>query len=319
MNIFCTLFDSFYLTRGLALYRSLVKTGADFRLIVYCFDDACFKILSDLKLPKLDLVTLSEFETPALLRIKDSRTRGEYCWTCTPHVIADALTRFHLSEVTYLDADLFFFSRPELLLEEFKSSGGSVLITEHRYTPEYDQSTLSGTYCVQFITFCSDSNGLTALNWWKDRCTEWCFSRFENGKFGDQKYLDDWTTRFKGVHVLKHLGGGVAPWNIQQYEITGAQSGPLVNGAPVVFYHFHALKWLKNAQINLTGGSYKLPDLAVEFIYRPYVRELKASLEQAQTVSPGFESGKIAREPGLRMFLHDLKCTFKGTYHVVQE
>ncbi|MFN3270416.1 MAG: hypothetical protein ACK42G_07510, partial [Candidatus Kapaibacteriota bacterium] len=34
----------------------------------------------------------------------------------------------------------------------------------------------------------------------------------------DQLYLDDWTERFKGVHVMKHLGGGLAAWNVQQYE-----------------------------------------------------------------------------------------------------
>lgn len=44
-----------------------------------------------------------------------------------------------------------------------------------------------------------------------------CVMQLENGKFGDQKYLDDWTARFKDVHVLQHLGGGIAPWNVQQY------------------------------------------------------------------------------------------------------
>jgi hypothetical protein len=66
--------------------------------------------------------------------------------------------------------------------------------------------------------FDNTEQGLKVLNWWRDRCLEWCFNRFEDGKFGDQKYLDDWTDRFEGIHVLKHLGGGLAPWNVQQYS-----------------------------------------------------------------------------------------------------
>ena len=115
----------------------------------------------------------------------------------------------------------------------------SVLITEHRYTKEYDQSRTSGIYCVQFMTFKNDKNGMEALNWWRNACIEWCYSRFENGKFGDQKYLDDWLNRFKGVHSLKNLGGGVAPWNIQQYDLSKKEF-------ELIFYHFHGFKILEN-------------------------------------------------------------------------
>ena len=110
-----------------------------------------------------------------------------------------------------------FFASPQILLDEMDESE-SVLITPHRYTPQYDQSEKTGIYCVQFVYFRNNQQGRKVLTWWRKACLEWCYNRFEDGRFGDQKYLDDWPERFEGVHVLQHLGGGVAPWNMQQYR-----------------------------------------------------------------------------------------------------
>lgn len=311
----CTLFDSNFLTRGLALYRSLVKTGEDFVLYVYCMDDSVFELLKKLALPGIEPVCLVDFETPALLDVKKTRSAGEYCWTCTPWITRDALERFHLNEITYLDADLYFFASPSLLLKEFHRTNASVLITEHRYTPEYDQSAESGTYCVQFMTFKNDEHGRLALNWWADRCLEWCYARNENGKFGDQKYLDDWTTRFAGVHVLKHLGGGVAPWNVQQYQVT---SGPRVDGTPVVFYHFHKLVWFSSDFFDLCASGYRMGTAVKEFIYRPYTEELKNIATTLRSVAPEAVLGQANAPKGLRPKLRAVKRMMKGTYSVIK-
>lgn len=315
MNHFCTLFDSGYLTRGLALYDSLEKTGEPFRLYIICFDSLAHEILTSLGLENAVLIRLEEFESPELLSVKPGRTRGEYCWTCSSHSIRYVLERFGLDEVTYIDADLYFFAKPSLLLDELRAAGGSILLTEHRYAPRYDHGATSGKYCVQFMTFKKDDRGLAALQWWQDRCIEWCFNRIEDGKFGDQKYLDDWTTRFKGVHVLQHPGGGVAPWNVSRYEV-GA--GPTVGSHPVVFYHFHALKWFTDGHIDL-AENYDLPAGALEHIYSRYVEALKHALRRVQAIQPGFQRGKVERTCGIRRQLSDIKRRLKGNYHVVSE
>ena len=117
-----------------------------------------------------------------------------------------------MKRVTYLDADLWFRKSPAPIFKEFDKSGKDVLITDHAYSPEYDNSEKNGQYCVQFTTFTREG-GETVRKWWEERCIEWCFARFENGKFGDQKYLDDWLERFpEQVHVLslarRHSGCG---------------------------------------------------------------------------------------------------------------
>ncbi len=311
MHNFCTLFDSNYLTRALVMYRSLEETGDEFTLYAVCFDDLSYQILQKLALPRMVAIPLPQFETPALLGVKAGRTAGEYCWTCTPHVIRHVLDTYRLPEVTYVDADLCFYAKPSLLLEEFAASGASVLITEHRYTSRYDHSLTFGIYCVQFMTFKSDARGLKALQWWQDRCLEWCYARLEDGKFGDQKYLDDWTERFEGVHVLQHLGGGVAPWNVQQYTVEQRGGKSLaVNGVPLVFYHFHAYKHYTDGTHDL--GGYKLTPAVVDLIYRPYVRRLKAARAESAAVVPGFDRGQSQRPRSLRSALSRVRRKLTG-------
>jgi hypothetical protein len=159
-----------------------------------------------------------------------------------------------------LDADLYFFSDPSVLIDEMEDN--SVLITEHRYTPKYDLSLESGIYCVQFMTFKNTIKGMNVLNWWRNVCIDWCYAKFEDGKFGDQKYLDDWPSRFEGIHVLKHLGGGLAPWNVQQYDLNNLNFN-------LIFYHFHGLKFLENSKIDLCR--YQISNDVLNLIYKPYI------------------------------------------------
>src|SRR5437588_871788 len=213
---FCTLFDANYLPRGLALYESLKRYAPDARLRVFCMDEVAERILEGLALPDLTVISLAELERhdPDLASVKSDRSQVEYCWTSTPCVIRYCFDHEpELDRITYIDADVFFFSSPQPLLGELGSS--SVQIVPHRYAPEYLQfEESSGIYNVEWLTFRRDHRGLAALNWWRERCIEWCYYRYEDGKLGDQKYLDDWPQRFDGVSVLEHVGGGVAPWNV---------------------------------------------------------------------------------------------------------
>ena len=271
---YCTLFDSGYLSRGLLLYSSLMKHSKDAWLYVFAFDDKSLEILKKMNLPQMTIVSLKEFEDLELLKVKPSRSRAEYCWTCSSSTILYVLNNFKVSNCTYIDADMVFYSNPSILIEGMGDN--SVSIIKHRYTEKYDQSKLSGIYCVQFMTFKKNKDGLKALNWWRDRCLEWCYNRREDGKFGDQKYLDDWLTRFEGIHIIKNLGAGVAPWNVQQYRIF-KKDGKLfgeIGGedVEVIFYHYHALKYFSKDKVYL--GGYKLNKAEIGIIYTPIINKL---------------------------------------------
>jgi hypothetical protein len=269
---FITLFDANYLPRGLALYQSLVRTCPDFRLRVVCMDDESATVLQRLQLPHLVVIPVSALERHdrELARLRNDRTAVEYCWTATPAVCLYALeTEPELTEITYLDADLMFFSDPQPLFAELGQD--AVLIVPHRYAREHrHKAATSGIYNVEWLTFRRDADGLAALRWWHDRCIEWCYARYEDGKMGDQKYLDDWPARFPRVHVLEHPGGGLAPWNVTDHQLDERDSRPTVDGQPLIFYHHHSLRLYRRtpaARLAAAAGQLRSGELATTLFW----------------------------------------------------
>jgi hypothetical protein len=300
MREYCTLFDSNYLAKAVAMYRSLERHAAPFRLTAFTFDEHAPELLAQLALPHLDVVLLRDLEAhdTGLAAVKDDRSAVEYCWTATPALPLYLFdTRPELQEVTYLDADLLFYSDPEPLFAEMGDA--SVLITPHRYAPEYAHHITSGIYNVQFVTFRRTDDGLRVLRWWRERCLEWCYYRLEDGKLGDQKYLDDWPERFSGVHVLEHLGGGLAPWNALQYRLESEEGEVTVDGVPLVFFHFHRVRLRRSGRHAFHPPGYHVPRNVIGLVYRPYLAALDAARAEIERVEPGFTAG-VDEDPPLR-------------------
>ena len=62
MHYYCTLFDSSYLTRGIAMLESLQKHSQDYHLYILAFDDIAYKILNDLNYPHTTIISMQDFE-----------------------------------------------------------------------------------------------------------------------------------------------------------------------------------------------------------------------------------------------------------------
>ncbi len=81
----------------------------------------------------------------------------------------------------YLDADLYFFAPPSKVRAE--EGQASVGIVPHRYAPEQAHLLQYGRYNVGWVSFKNDATGRACLEWWRERCIEWCFDRVEKGRF----------------------------------------------------------------------------------------------------------------------------------------
>ena len=153
------------------------------------------------------------------------------------------------ARATYIDADLFFYTSPMTLFAELDAADKDILITEHALAPRYEIAAENGRFCVQFMPFRRTGAAARVSAWWQERCIEWCYARIEDGKCGDQKYLDVWPQLFGDVvHVLSNRDLALGPWNAQyRFALAGGPVTP-------VFYHFHSLRIVETNRLRLFTG-----------------------------------------------------------------
>ncbi|MDJ1172667.1 hypothetical protein [Roseofilum capinflatum] len=301
MRYFCTYFDHNYLPKGLALYQSLQKFCGDFELWVLCLSRICYDALQKLNYPNVHLIPLDKLERsdPDLLRAKQNRTIVEYYFTCTPCLPLYVLRNNpQIDLLTYLDSDLFFYSDLQPIYQEIGDR--SIAIIEHRFSPDCLELKQFGIYNVGWLSFRADQNALNCLQWWRERCIEWCYDRPEPTRFADQKYLDDWLERFSGVVVIHHKGANVSHWNTNNYQIHKSGNNIFVDELPLIFFHFHGFKsYKKGFEISSLNPQFKLANLQerriFEFIYSPYIKTLKDITHMMGDVLPGLSIHRSLR------------------------
>ena len=297
MAKYCTYFDEIYLSRGELMIQSLLTQESDAEVFVLALSETAEKEIASRLGSSVRVVSLRDFEAarPDILATKAVRSPMEYVFTCTPGWIHHVLENWAADDewVTYLDADLYFFSSPASIYAQLGS--GSVGVVPHRFPWFRASLNRFGKFNVGWVSFRSSREGVAALRWWDERCVEWCFDYVDSGRFADQRYLDAVAERTETV-VLQGAGVNLAPWNLGRHRVHCAPDGPLVDGQPVIFFHFHGLTqhagrfYLKDW---FYGG--RLTRAVRECIYEPYLTAL--SIKESQASWVGKPSGK--RRSGL--------------------
>ena len=204
---------------------------------------------------------------------------GEYCWTCSSSFIKFVLEHYGEESCTYIDADMYFYNDPKVLIDEMRKAGKSVMVVPHRFPKNRENiATITGQYCVEFNTFLNIPESLKVLEYWRNRCLE-TVKRCDDGvHYGDQKYLEELVDNFDCVHVCEHLGAGIAPWNIYSYRSTSNNKEELFyipdkKVIQIVFYHFQSIAYIFNNVVDVS--LFKSVDMKiVDMLYFPYLKEL---------------------------------------------
>jgi hypothetical protein len=246
--------------------------------------------LTALNLPNLHAISMSDFEAGdcELLRAKQNRSTVEYYFTCTPSLPLYVFKHCpNATIVSYVDADMFFFGSPQPVFDEMGAN--SIAIVAHRFPKALRWREQWGKYNVGILSFRRDAEGIACLQWWRERCIEWCYDRMEETRFADQKYLDVWPERFASLSVLEHKGVNVAPWNLMNHPITEGSKGPLVGDQPLVLFHFHGLSYRGGKVYDPGVEAYDgtISRTTRDRIYVPYIRALIEASDKIQAIKTG--------------------------------
>ena len=263
------------------MYDSLERNVPSFAIYCFCMDDESFKYIQEIKKEKIIPISFNQLEAhyPELKAAKLNRSIVEYYFTCSSAICSFVFDNYYDTDLlTYLDADLYFFSSPEPIYKELQHA--SIGIIGHKFS--YLNKLLyekHGKYNVGWISFKNDKSGRKCLEDWRIDCIKWCYDRLENGQFADQKYLDYWTEKYSGVHVIKHLGANLAPWNIGNYniDINFKTKKVNVNNKNLIFYHFASLKQLDIYEYKTSISLYftYLSKKLKNSIYLPYLVNIR--------------------------------------------
>ena len=280
MNSYCTYFDHRFLDRGLAMIRSLRRFDPGCRITVLCLTEACGQVLGRLQEPGVTSISLEDFEreNPDLLAIKDTRSLRDYYFTLSGCIVASMLRDAADGQiVTYLDADLLFYSSPAPIFAAMKDA--SVGLIGHRHHWWTKRLEKYGRFNVGWVSFRADAVGREAAHWWRERNIEWCYGNVDGDRFADQKYLDHIYAKFPNVVEITHPGANIGPWNVCRHSIArGPGDSFVIDGKfPLIFVHYSGLTETEPNVYLCSNVSYLGPFSRTvrSGLYEPYIALLK--------------------------------------------
>lgn len=287
-----------YVHKIMTLHESLAKYTSDFNLIVCCIDPKTRELFEKLNLMNVipvDVAKVEGFE-PSLKIARAERQLNEYCWTLKAPLCEWVFAKYKVKSVLYLDGDLYFYSSPQHILKEWGQA--SIYLTKQRDVGWVEDT--YGFFQAGMVGFKNDEDGLRGVRWWKQKCLEWCFKRSEEGRFGDQKYLDRIPQVSNNVFISSHEGINAAPWNTIYHhnpEMKVEDGQTLIHDKPLVAFHFACLSITGRNQFDLWDlDTVDIPKKYMRHIYIPYLKRLHVNTMKLIQQFPELKDSLIIEE-----------------------
>lgn len=290
-----------YILHALTSLESALDLHAESKAHLICVDFIQDILPWQFKLQeRIQLSSLDEFPKTARLYSDylQSRSRFESLVSIKPHLLLELCKSLPENDfVIYQDTDVIYFAE----LDDYSNfnSKHSVFFFEHAYTSRKANYPY-GKYNAGFLVLRNNNSSREFLKNWSSKCHDWCFLRAENGRYADQKYLEEFIHhRYVSAEPCKRInlgmhffeGGG---------KVRKVRDKVLINDEVLICFHFHGFKVHKRVtESGLNRYGLNMRNLSKFLIlYLPTLMryfEIKRNLEH-QIGQPSVESIQLTTD-----------------------
>jgi hypothetical protein len=236
---FFTICATNYIAFARVLMRGIARHHPDAARYVVLVDEQQVELSGD----DFEVILASDLALPEFENFCFRYDMSELSTALKPYAILE-LFRRTFDRCIFLDPDIAVY-RPLNEALDAVSGDGQAALTPHRLTggirtgwPDDRDLLRVGAYNLGFLAVRRTPQVIQVVEWWASRLERECLVALEDGLFVDQKWIDLWPSFCANTTILRHPGYNVAYWNLGERRVERSNGNYLVNGAPLVFFHF---------------------------------------------------------------------------------
>jgi len=159
----------------------------------------------------------------------------EFCTSIKPYCFLYLFENTHYNTFIYLDPDIYFFNSLTPVYDAL--SAHSIVLTPHILNIDIrdngenisDAILLAGVFNLGFLALKKDEYSAKMIKWWAYQLDDKCFMENFDQYYTDQKWMNFLPIFFNNnaLHIIRHKGLNVAPWNYYEREIIVHYNGTL--------------------------------------------------------------------------------------------
>lgn len=317
----CTIVAKNYLAYARTLCDSFLEQHPTGKSFVLFIDD--IKGHLEPEKEKFEVVSLASIGLPDTSGMCFKYNITELATAAKPFLMSYLLEQYSPGKLLYLDPDILIVDSLTPVFDQLDDC--DILLTPHLDTDFPDDCLMpddahimkSGINNLGFIGLRQCENTRGFLAWLQHKLADKCVIDHVKGYFVDQRFVDLALSLFPNIAINGNPAFNVAYWNLHSRRVSHDGKRWLVNGLPMVFYHFSGHKPDRPDEISVYQNRFRLsdmPDLAR--LFEHYDELLDANSHAVSGAWPYqhdyYSNGKRI-SGGARKAFRDSGCgTFEG-------